>query len=478
MLFTDSLFLFYFLPASLILHRLASNVKPGSTYPGIARYVIFFLTLLFYGFKQPWWLIPFATCIVFDFIWGTLISRSRTDRERKFYMALSITQNLALLSVFKYWSFLLTNFAKVAPALADALPRFTQDGVPLALPPGISFYTFESMSFVIDVYRRKVAPPQKPHEFFAFIGMFPRFVAGPIVRYTDMVEQFRCYRGMRVEAGLFLFSLGLFLKCCFADSFAFFVTYGFSRTEQIEWLSAWVGILSYTMQLYFDFSGYSLMAIGLGRCLGFQFPTNFDRPYTAASLQEFWRRWHISLSTWLRDYLYVSLGGNRKGVLKTYRNLFLTMLLGGLWHGAEWTFVVWGAWHGAILCLERKFKWNERMGPVAGQITTFLIVIVGWTFFRARKLPEAFKTLKTMFNPLQGTFDFNPEALFANPMQFGFCILGLIYCFALERRLNIPKLEKLEQVPLSLQAAGASMLIISILIVMSSRTIPFLYFQF
>ena len=483
MLFTDTSFLFYFLPLSLLLHRAAAALSGQKSYGNVLRGLIFALTIVFYGSKQPWWLLPFCACIGFDFLWATLLTRTTDPRRRKFICALSVTQNLLTLGTFKYLDFFRHVVMKLAPALAEYVPQITVNGSPLPLPPGISFYTFESLSFVIDVYRGHVRPPKNPLEFFAFIGMFPRFVAGPIVRYTEMVGQFKHYVGMQLEPGLFLFCWGIFLKSCFADSFAVFTSYAFGRSGPIEFGAAWVGSVSYAFQIYFDFCGYSLMAIGIGRCLGFTFPQNFNKPYHSISVQDFWRRWHMTLSSWLRDYLYISLGGSKKGARRTYINLFLTMLLGGIWHGADWGFVVWGAWHGSALIVERALvarraeAGKARFNPLIHRMITLLVVLMGWVVFRAPKLPEGFKILKTMFNPLKAG-SFNVDGLLGNPLYLGLAALGLLYCVALEPRMDIRGLETMASPSSTQRVLAVAMLTLSLLILFSAPTVPFIYFQF
>jgi alginate O-acetyltransferase complex protein AlgI len=281
-----------------------------------------------------------------------------------------------------------------------------------------------------------------------------------------------------------LFCWGIFLKSCFADSFALFTSYAFGRSGPIEFGAAWVGSIAYAFQIYFDFCGYSLMAIGIGRCLGFTFPQNFNKPYHAVSVQDFWRRWHMTLSSWLRDYLYISLGGNKKGPRRTYINLFLTMLLGGIWHGADWGFVVWGAWHGSALLVERalmdrraatgKTPFNLHLH----RAVTLLVVLFGWVVFRATKLPEGFKILKTMLNPLHNHGPFNPDGLWGNPMHLALAIAGLLYCIALEPRLNIRGLETMVAPTTTQRIMAVAMLALSLLILYSAPTVPFIYFQF
>ncbi len=461
MLFTDSLFLFYFLPAALALHALTTFFRRGPSYNNTSRLLLFFLTLVFYGVKQPWWLLPFFVGILFDFLWASLLMRIERPRARAVILSLSVAQNLTLLGIFKYWDFLGANLVALFPQWAGRFPHFALGDSPIPMPAGISFYTFESLSFVIDVYRRELIPPRNPLEFFAFIGMFPRFIAGPIVRYKEMTKQFARYGGMQIERGLYQFVHGLFLKVCFADNFALLVDYAFGNPANAGFFGAWIGVIAYTMQIYFDFSGYSMMAIGIGRCLGFEFPANFKTPYLSTSLTDFWRRWHISLSSWLRDYLYRPLGGNKHGTLRTYLNLFLTMLLGGIWHGASWMFVAWGAWHGACLAIER------ALGLKASRARTMLIVMIGWVFFRASSMGDAATILAAMFSPWRG-LALNPEGLLTRPVSLPFCAAGILYCFWLEPRLG------------ELKRAGVAvaMFAVSLVIAFSSMTIPFLYFQF
>lgn len=476
MLFTDPIFLFYFLPFGLFIMRQVTRQATGREFPALARVLIFGLTTIFYGFREPWWLVPFIICIFFDFFWASRIHRSQSARARRLWLSLSVMQNLCLLGIFKYRAFILDNLGALGLTGMQWL-RLEIQGEPIGLPAGISFYTFESLSFVIDVYRRDILPPKKVSEFFGFIGMFPRFVAGPIVRYRDMVSQFRCYAGMQLEAGLFLFIYGLFLKVIFADNFEVFTRYAFDRSGQIDFLGAWIGSLSYTFHIYFDFSGYSLMAIGLGRALGFQFPTNFNRPYLATSAQDFWRRWHISLSSWLRDYLYISLGGSRHGKLRTMRNLLITMLLGGLWHGAAWHFVAWGAFHGAWLAIERAFPIREKWSENLNRKVTFVVVVIGWVIFRSENgIGEIGEILSAMFWPRN--FAFNPEGLVLHPISLAACFVGIWHCFVFEKRVDALALEQSVVKGARQVVAALAMLGTALFFGFSERSIPFIYFQF
>lgn len=476
MLFTDSFFLFYFLPSALFALFLTGTLRRGASYSSLSKAALVLLTIAFYGSQETWWLIPFAVCVVFDFVWAQLLTRFQSPAMRKLLVALSVIQNLGLLSLFKYWPFIRQNLVAVRPSWDSFLPQLLSDGQSLALPAGISFYTFESLSFVIDVYRRDVVPPKNPLDFAAFIAMFPRFVAGPIVRYNALASQFAQYRGMQVERGLYVFVCGFCLKALFADQFAVFVDYAFQSDGNVGFIAAWLGAFAYTFQIYFDFSGYSLMAIGLGYCLGFRFPDNFNRPYLATTLQEFWKRWHITLSQWLRDYVYIALGGSRGGVLSTYRNLFLTMVLGGVWHGAGWNYLIWGVWHGSWLILERALP-NSFVSRPNG-FRTFLVVTTGFVFFRAADPVQAFSVLGAMANPFSGVLSFNPTGIAVHALSAGLCLIGIVYCFFIEKYVVYDLPDRTSDLWMAARAGVCTAFLFALTLNFSSFAIPFLYFQF
>jgi alginate O-acetyltransferase complex protein AlgI len=338
MIFSSYEFLFLFLPVVLALYYLL---------PGRQR--IFFLTLASYFF-YGWWDFRFCGLMLIstliDYLAGLGISRAETLAGRKKWMVVSVISNLSLLGFFKYFDMFATtlNFG-----LSSVLnPSFSIPNLHLVLPVGISFYTFQSMSYAIDLYRGHARPTRSFMDFACYVSLFPQLVAGPIVRYHELAAQLveRKHTVAKVARGVAIFIVGLAKKILVADGVASLTVLAFGEPAP-SLGQAWLGVLAYAMQIYFDFSGYSDMAIGLGLMLGFQFPINFNSPYQAVSITDFWRRWHISLSNWLRDYLYIPLGGNRLGARRTYINLALVMLLGGLWHGANWTFVVWGrtSWH-------------------------------------------------------------------------------------------------------------------------------------
>jgi alginate O-acetyltransferase complex protein AlgI len=342
-----------------------------------------------------------------DFVAALLMERTATPRLRKALLVGSITINLGLLAFFKYANFLLGN---VQGAFNVVGLDFTAPFFQVALPLGISFYTFETISYIVDVYRRRIPAARNPLDYALFIMFFPHLVAGPIVRPGDFLPQLRRrqrFSWPRLELGVRIFLLGFCKKAVLADQLGALAEPIFANPVGYSSAALWIGVVAYALQIYGDFSGYSDMAIGLAHMFGFKLKANFNMPYIAQSITEFWHRWHISLSTWLRDYLYIPLGGSRGGTLATCRNLMLTMLLGGFWHGASWTFVIWGAYHGVLLTIHRLLPKREGPTPLWRQplnmATTFVLVCVGWVFFRAETLDVALTILHGMFVPVAGT---------------------------------------------------------------------------
>lgn len=477
MLFTDPIFLFYFLPIALIGHRLLlGNQEPATRYPTHLRLLLFIATCVFYGFQEPWYLAPYFLCVASDLFWAKRISSTDAPRARLWFLRVAITQSLLMFFLLKYFPWVCSVIGRLEPSLSSQMPTLAQDSITLGLPPGISFYTFESMSFVIDVYRRLVVLPKSRVTFLGFIGMFPRFVAGPIVRFRDVAHQFERYQGMKVEEGLVLFASGLLRKVLLADSFAVFVAYGFHRQQAVDPVSAWIGGLAYTFQLYLDFSGYSLMAIGLGKVLGFDFAPNFDRPLQADSLQEFWRRWHMSLSSWFRDYVYEPLGGSRRGTSVRYRNLMIVMLLSGIWHGAGPNFVFWGLWHGCLLCMEHALNLQKRLPRWIHRILTFFVVMFGFVIFRAETRSIAVTMLKSMLGLGERGLAFNPEGLERHGIELALCAIGVPFVLWFEGRYKVPNPSFSFRWQRS--AAMFAILLLAIIVTLSSKKIPFLYFQF
>jgi alginate O-acetyltransferase complex protein AlgI len=394
MVFSSHLFVYYFLPAALLVYY---------ALPRRGRHL--WLTLAsygFYGWTNPAFMGLMLVSTVLDYVCGLRLGviPGEAERRRRTWLIVSVVGNLSLLGFFKYFNFAVESLGAVLSAVGlDALrPEVT---LRVVLPLGISFYTFQSMSYTFDVYRGRTAPLRNPVDFACYVSLFPQLVAGPIIRFSEIADQLR-ERTLSLEKfarGVAFFSLGMAKKVLLANPCGFVADAAFDAGS-LHPLEAWTGVLAYAFQIYFDFSGYSDMAIGLGLMLGFVFPKNFDSPYRADSLTDFWRRWHISLSTWLRDYLYLPLGGNRKGPARTYVNLLIVMLLGGLWHGAAWNFVVWGGLHGAGLAVERAMGRRSAYHALPRQLRvglTFAIVLLGWVFFRAPGVGEAWRYLEAMF---------------------------------------------------------------------------------
>ncbi|MGH9648052.1 MAG: MBOAT family O-acyltransferase, partial [Bryobacteraceae bacterium] len=360
MLFNSYPFLLGFLPVTLF-----GFFAIGQSSRRLAAAWLAFASLVFYGWWNPIYVLLLAASIAFNYTLGVRIARARhrADGAAKRWVVLAVAVNLAVLGYFKYANFFVDNFASVA--------RFHPDIAKIVLPLGISFYTFTQIAFLFDAYRGKVIEFNPVH-YALFVTYFPHLIAGPILHHAEMMPQFRQRAIYRVNAenfavGLTIFAIGLFKKTVLADGIAPFVGPLFSTAASSppSFLDAWGGALTYTCQLYFDFSGYSDMAIGLSRLFGVVLPLNFDSPYKAANIIDFWRRWHMTLSRFLRDYVYFGLGGNRHGLARRYINLFVTMLLGGLWHGAGWTFVAWGALHGVYLMINHAWRALRHAPPVA-----------------------------------------------------------------------------------------------------------------
>ncbi len=368
--------------------------------------VLLFASAVFYAAWNPIFLVLLAASVVTDWFVASNIARTEERSRRLAWLCLSLTTNLGLLAVFKYGNFLAVNVEHLAAwaGWQIAIPRVT-----LPLPVGISFYTFEALAYSIDVYRRNAKPWTHFRDFALFLTFFPHLVAGPIVRPADFrpqLDEERRTRWPQLSWGFALLVFGLFQKVVLADGFlAPIVDAVFDVNAHAGTRDAWIGALAFSAQIFCDFSGYTLCAIGAALALGFQLPDNFNSPYAAVGFTDFWRRWHVSLSSWLRDYLYVPLGGNRGNAARTALNLMVTMLLGGLWHGASWTFLAWGGAHGALLVAERGVKsvWRRVVtAPPAAPVrallgvSTFILVTAAWVLFRAPDFTTAFRLLSAM----------------------------------------------------------------------------------
>ena len=434
----------------------------------------------FYAQWDPRFLaLIFATSSA-DWLLGNAIGNARDQRRRKRLLVLTVLMNLGVLGLFKYFDFGVAQLSALLSALGFHAPRLALE---LTLPIGISFFTFESMSYVIDVYRRELPPHPSYLEYLAFVAFFPHLVAGPIVRPRDLLPQLA--ESPRFDSGLasralLLIGLGLFKKLALGDYLALnLVDRVFDAPLQYSALECYTALVAYAVQIYCDFSGYTDIAIGSAALLGVRFPKNFDSPYQAHNVVDFWRRWHISLSSWLRDYLYIPLGGNRHGRARTYLNLLLTMLLGGLWHGANLTFVVWGALHGLLLAGTRAFqelsgrRGAAPSGPWARALSvllTFHAVCFCWLFFRAKSLDDAWLILGRL-----GTFStFHPNL---DPRLLGVLAVGLVSHYVPERWFQ-RVLAMFANLLAYAQAAVLLALSLSVREMASLEAVPFVYFQF
>lgn len=440
---------------------------------------------LFYSFWDFRFLSLILVSTLVDYTVGNLIAKTPQDSEkrRKQLLLVSILVNLGLLGFFKYWNFFIESFANGLGVLG------LEPNIPLLniiLPVGISFYTFQTMSYTIDIYRNKLKPEKDILTFALFVCYFPQLVAGPIERAELLLPRLREARQIKLDnilSGCTLIFIGLFKKIAIADAIAPIVNEGFTSIQTHGWVSLLFYAYLFSFQIYGDFSGYTDIARGVSRLFGIELMLNFEQPYFASNLQDFWRRWHISLSTWLRDYLYIPLGGNRHGEWKTYRNLMLTMIIGGLWHGAAWTFVIWGTIHGVVLAITR--YWNEKgifhryarqfklLTPLIGIIITYHIVTFAWIFFRANTIQDAIVFIGRIITQ-QGA------SIVANHL-----LISTILAFIFILMMDLPQMRlKRQDFLLGLNSTkraiyvGIMLVLLIIWGAQSANDIPFIYFQF
>jgi alginate O-acetyltransferase complex protein AlgI len=426
MVFSSTVFLFLFLPLTLIVHFFL--------HPRFRNFFLLLMSLVFYAWGEGGHTLLIGGSIIINYLGGILIGhfKSRNQRTSKILLASFIVINLLVLIYFKYFNFIVTSMQDLGMLSDLVVPR-------IHLPIGISFYTFHIMSYLVDVYRRDAVAQKNPFDLGLYIFLFPQLVAGPIIRYKDISAKIaaRFVVGEEFAKGVIRFIRGLAKKMILANTVAVIADQVFATpASEIPVAVAWLGILCYTLQIYFDFSGYSDMAIGIGKMLGFNFPENFDHPYVAASLREFWQRWHISLSTWFRDYLYIPLGGNKKGKLKTVRNLFIVFFITGLWHGASLNFIVWGLFHGFFLALERT-RFGTLLSRLPGVLRhgyTILVVMAAWVFFRANNLHDAVAYLEAMAG--RNSSQNYMILMHLNNYVVTMIVLAIIFCTGLRPKIN------------------------------------------
>jgi alginate O-acetyltransferase complex protein AlgI len=387
--FSSLLFVFLFLPAFLVAYWLTP--RGGRNYTAIAA------SLVFYAWGAPRFLPVVCALAVIDFALSHAIARTRNTVRGRWLLGLGVAMHLSVLAYFKYSNFFVAQLDELLDPLGYQPLAWTQ----VVLPIGVSFITFEEISYLTDVYRGDARPARRFSHYLLFLTLFPHSIAGPIFRWKDLEAQLaeRSQSWALVQDGFERFARGLAKKILIADSVAVIAdgVFALSRDQLTPGL-AWLGAGAYAIQIYFDFSGYSDMAIGLGKLIGFRFKENFDRPYISASITEFWTRWHISLTSWLRDYLYISIGGNRRGRRRTLINIMIVFTLSGLWHGAAWTFVLWGLYHGAFVTLERVIgSRRDRLPRVVRHATALAIIVIGWVLFRAASAGQALDVIAAMF---------------------------------------------------------------------------------
>lgn len=467
MVFSTSSFLYVFLPAFLLCYL----VLPWRNLVALT------FSLLFFAWGEGAYVLLLLATISVNYLVGQHV-RSRTWGRP--ILAAGVTFNLAVLGYYKYFGFVLSELLRLDPP----------DAVVPHLPIGLSFFIFQSISYLVDVYRGTSPKARSWFDLALYISMFPQLIAGPIVRYSTVAEALRERRVSRhdVYRGCMLFVVGLAYKVLVANNVAEVADAVFALPAgQLSTVAAWTGTVAYTLQIYFDFAGYSLMAIGIGRLMGFRFPRNFNYPYIARSITEFWRRWHISLSTWFRDYLYIPLGGNRRGKTRTYINLFVVFILCGLWHGAAWTFLVWGLFHGLILVLERSgfARVLERLWAPARHLYVLLLVMIGWVLFRSESLTQAGQFLQVMFLPTESPSP-GDLAVLVTHENLLFILLGLIFSMPLTERFTATRHPATGAQPANASAATVLVTVSTALVlfficsvyVMSGTYNPFIYFRF
>ena len=466
MLFNSLSFLLLFLPAVVVVARRLR----GQAFLGW----ICLASGLFYAFAgHVWFLAPMAVTTVLDY-WVGLKLSDRTVQSRRMLLVISLCGNLGLLAYFKYSGLLVDTINAVVAAFGEGKNGTLAGAMRVTLPAGISFYTFQTMSYVIDIYRGHAKAEKNFLAYLAFVSFFPHLVAGPLTRHNQLIPQLEraAETGIRPHwwPAISLFSVGLIKKVLIADRIGTFLDPMLQDIPRLGFVASWLGAVGYGMQLYFDFSGYSDMAIGLGRLFNIELPQNFSSPYKSTSPSDFWERWHITLSRWLRDYLYISIGGNRRGRLRTAINLMGTMVLGGLWHGANWTFVLWGGYHGVLLVVFRtqQERWSRVAVPIQRAVM-FGLVMIGWVFFRAPTVRLAF----SWCGGLVGRHGVRAALDYIHiPRLAAFTAVATLMAWTLPNAYEVrwERLRPLTRATLGLGTAAA--------VIMMNYSSKFLYFQF
>ena len=474
MVFSSSIFILAFFPIALLSYFL-TNKK-------YKNLVIVLFSLLFYAWGAPKYVFMILGTMMIDFYFAHFIYEA-VGKKKQVFLALALSINIGLLLFFKYANFLVFNLNHTLHFFGYNPIHFIE----VALPIGISFFTFHEMSYLIDVYRNEKPPLTKITDYAVYILFFPQLIAGPIIRFHEIADQIQNRKNNETIdnrlIGFYRFVIGLSKKVLIANVLGKEADLIFGmQADQLNTTLAWVGTLAYTFQIYFDFSGYSDMAIGMARMMGFVFPENFNNPYISQNITEFWRRWHMTLSRWMRDYLYIPLGGNRvKSKFRLYFNLSFVFLISGFWHGAAWNFIAWGAFHGFFLILDRIFliKWLEKIGKIPSLIFTFLITMIGWVLFRSTSIDMAMLFIKKMF-----AFNFSISEVSFNPQFWTILILAALISFITISKFGL-KLESYIYYThysvrriYTMSAFCIILIIFSLGGITSSGFNPFIYFRF
>ena len=477
MVFSSQTFLFVFFPLTLLLYALAR--------PRMRNLVLLGASMLFYLWGGGWFIGWLLVSIIGNWLLGMLAASTRgagdTRKLRRIIIG-SVIFNIGILGWFKYANF----FVDQLNAVGSTLGYNELAWATIMLPIGISFFTFQANSYVFDIAKGDASPMRNPLDFALYVSLFPQLIAGPIVRYHEIASQLvqRTFTLDNISAGMTRFTHGLCKKVLIADSVAPIAEAAFAGGASTTTAGAWIGITAYTIQIYFDFSGYSDMAIGLGRVFGFRFPENFKHPYSSASMTEFWRRWHVTLSSWFRDYVYFPLGGSRGSRLLTYRNLILVFLLTGFWHGANWTFIIWGVYHGFWLIVDRLTGRSDEPRPLPilliKRSLTLLLVMLGWVIFRADTLTDAINYYQSMIGLAQPGGKPAKIISMMDAQMLGALVLGALIFFA----PRTPALGMIVEESTSRRAAVLRLALVlialpmALILILGGTFSPFLYFQF
>ncbi|HNV50603.1 MAG: MBOAT family protein [Bacteroidales bacterium] len=474
MVFSSNLFLLYFLPSFLIVYYIIPR-KLKNLFTLLA-------SIFFYAWGAPDFIFIVLAAIIIDFYIVDIMHKSTLLKAKRILLGISVLINIGLLAYFKYANFLVENFNEILSLLGYEPINWAS----VALPIGISFFTFQKLTYSVDVYRKVHTPLKRVTDYAMYILMFPQLIAGPIIRFNEIADQIENRRAFEtIDAkllGFFRFVVGLSKKVLIANVLGEQVDKIFSMTPiDISTPLAWIGVVAYSFQIYYDFSGYSDMAIGIGKMIGFKFPENFNNPYISLNITEFWRRWHMTLGRWMRDYLYIPLGGNKVSKSRLYFNLWVVFLISGLWHGAAWNFVVWGAFHGFFLIADRMFliKLTKPLGKFTNIILTYFITLIGWVLFRADTLGYAFQYIKRMF-----AFDGVKTSLWLDAKFNTILVIGAIFAFIAAFGkieswwMNVLNKPKSNTVTILLIFVSVIFTMICIGAITSSSFNPFIYFRF